>query len=178
MAPTVRFIFRAIAGAFIPEASSLRNISSSLSVQGRPAGRGPVICSSLTKTQATSVRACCNRASKRLPGIERVCEARDWLPALASYSSARSRRRRFVNLSAISARLRHRAACSFRNELSIKNPDATNARRYASPICRWTKATQEGVIRPSDRFWAGSTQNGNGKGEHGAGLRPRAVTHD
>jgi hypothetical protein len=28
MAPTVRFIFRAIAGAFIPEASSLRNISS------------------------------------------------------------------------------------------------------------------------------------------------------
>jgi hypothetical protein len=38
MAPTVRFIFRAIAGAFIPEASSLRSTSSSVSVQGRPAG--------------------------------------------------------------------------------------------------------------------------------------------
>jgi len=43
MAPTERFSFCAISRGFIPEASSLRNISSSVSVQGRPAGRGPVI---------------------------------------------------------------------------------------------------------------------------------------
>jgi hypothetical protein len=35
---------QSIAGAFIPEVSSLRNISSSVSVQARPAGRGPVTC--------------------------------------------------------------------------------------------------------------------------------------
>ena len=37
----VRFIFWAISGGFIPEPSSFRSISSSVSVQGRPFGRGP-----------------------------------------------------------------------------------------------------------------------------------------
>jgi hypothetical protein len=41
-APMVRFIFWAISGGFIPEPSSFRSISSSVSVQGRPFGRGPV----------------------------------------------------------------------------------------------------------------------------------------
>jgi hypothetical protein len=43
MAPMERFIFWAISRGFIPEVISLRSISSSVSVQGRPAGRGPVI---------------------------------------------------------------------------------------------------------------------------------------
>ena len=38
-----RLIFWAISRCFIPETSSFRSISSSVSVQGRPAGRGPVI---------------------------------------------------------------------------------------------------------------------------------------
>jgi len=38
-----RFIFWAISRGFIPEVTSLRSISSSVSVHGRPAGRGPVI---------------------------------------------------------------------------------------------------------------------------------------
>jgi hypothetical protein len=42
-----RFIFWAISRGFIPEVSILRNISSSVIVQGRPAGRGPVISPSL-----------------------------------------------------------------------------------------------------------------------------------
>jgi hypothetical protein len=45
-APIVRLIFWAISGGLIPEASNFRSISSSVSVQGRPAGRGPVICPS------------------------------------------------------------------------------------------------------------------------------------
>ena len=43
MAPMERFIFGAICRGFIPEASSFRSISSSVIVQGPPAGRGPVI---------------------------------------------------------------------------------------------------------------------------------------
>jgi hypothetical protein len=43
MAPMERFIFWAISRGFIPEVTSLRSISSSVSVHGRPAGRGPVI---------------------------------------------------------------------------------------------------------------------------------------
>jgi hypothetical protein len=46
MAPIERFIFWAISRGFIPEVSSLRSISSSVSVQRWPAGRGPVICPS------------------------------------------------------------------------------------------------------------------------------------
>jgi hypothetical protein len=46
-------------------------------------------------------------------------EAREGAPSLWSYFAARSSRRLFVNLSAFSARLRHRSACSFINELSI-----------------------------------------------------------
>jgi hypothetical protein len=40
----------------------------------------------------------------------------------ASYLSARSNKRFLVNLSALSAKLRHRAACSFKKELSITPP--------------------------------------------------------
>jgi len=43
MAPTVRLSFTAIKAASIPEDNSDRNRSSSSCVQGRPAGRGPVI---------------------------------------------------------------------------------------------------------------------------------------
>jgi hypothetical protein len=43
MAPMERFIFWAISRDFISEMISFRSISSSVSVQERPAGRGPVI---------------------------------------------------------------------------------------------------------------------------------------
>src|ERR1700688_2766145 len=42
MAPMERFIFWAISRGFIPEVTSLRSILSCVSVQRRPAGRGPV----------------------------------------------------------------------------------------------------------------------------------------
>jgi hypothetical protein len=52
-------------------------------------------------------------------------EAREGRIDSPSYLTARSRSRLFVNSSAFSARLRQRAACSFRNELSIETPNTT-----------------------------------------------------
>jgi hypothetical protein len=52
-----RFIFWAISRDFIPEVTSLRSISSSVSVQGRPAGRGPVISLFLASGAAFDERA-------------------------------------------------------------------------------------------------------------------------
>ena len=69
----------------------------------------------------------CNRASRRLAGIPRERVAGDGRPSLSSYLPAKSSRRFFMNGSAFSARLRQRSACSFKNELSIFHPNATNA---------------------------------------------------
>jgi hypothetical protein len=60
--------------------------------------------------------------SGRLTGIWRMREAREGSPDMWSYLAARSNRRFLVNWSALSARLRQRAAISFRDELSIAAP--------------------------------------------------------
>ncbi len=73
------------------------------------------------------LRESCNRASRRLAGIPRERVAGDGRPSLSSYLPAKSSRRVFMNGSAFSARLRQRSACSFKNELSIFHPNATNA---------------------------------------------------
>lgn len=73
------------------------------------------------------LRESCNRASRRLAGIPRERVAGDGRPSLSSYLPAKSSRRFFMNGSAFSARLRQRSACSFKNELSIFHPNATNA---------------------------------------------------
>ena len=75
---------------------------------------------------ANQLRVSGSCASMRLPGIPRVRTAREGRPSLSSYFSARSSRRLFMNGSAFSARLRHRSACSFKNELSISTLNATN----------------------------------------------------
>jgi hypothetical protein len=78
MAPMERFIFWAISSGFIPEVSSLRSISSSVSVQRRPAGRGPLI------TPSPSSPAAVKRLAEKLPAhaIFRSPEAHCGGPAL------------------------------------------------------------------------------------------------
>ena len=78
MAPIERFIFWAISSGFIPEVSSLRSISSSVSVQRRPAGRGPLISPSLSSPAAV------NQLAEKLPAhaIFRSPEAHCGGPAL------------------------------------------------------------------------------------------------
>jgi len=61
MDPVERFSFWAISSGFIPEVSSLRSISSSVSVQRRPAGRGPLI------TPSPSSPAAVNQLAEKLP---------------------------------------------------------------------------------------------------------------
>src|SRR5450830_1265758 len=55
-----------------------------------------------------------------------MLDAREGWFNFRSYLAARSNKRLLVNSSALSARLRQRAACCFKKELSIYPPDATN----------------------------------------------------
>jgi hypothetical protein len=75
--------------------------------------------------QAPASGCPCIHDSRRLLGIPKVRGVREGKPDLASYLAAKSSRRRFMNGSAFSARLRQRSACSFKNELSIFDSNAT-----------------------------------------------------
>ncbi len=58
-------------------------------------------------------------------------EAREGWPSRSSYFAARSNSRLLVNSSALSARLRQRAACSFKKELSITSPKRNSHSNFA-----------------------------------------------
>src|SRR6267142_5771153 len=64
----------------------------------------------------------CEEASAGLTHALMTSEAREGCPSRSSYLAARSNSRLLVNSSALSARLRQRAACSFKKELSITSP--------------------------------------------------------
>jgi hypothetical protein len=68
----------------------------------------------------------CIHDSRRLMGVPKVRGAREGELDLASYLAAKPSRRRFMNGSAFSARLRQRSACSFKNELSTFDSNATS----------------------------------------------------
>jgi hypothetical protein len=68
----------------------------------------------------------CIHDSRRLMGVPKVRGVREGRLDLASYLAAKSSRRRFMNGSAFSARLRQRSACSFKNELSTFDSNATD----------------------------------------------------
>jgi hypothetical protein len=68
----------------------------------------------------------CIHDSRRLTGVPKVRRVREGRLDLASYLAAKSSRRRFMNGSAFSARLRQRSACSFKNELSTFDSYATD----------------------------------------------------
>jgi hypothetical protein len=92
--------------------------------QSFPQGGELVIENSVNQARVSGGGCIC--ASRRLPGIPRVREAREGRPDLASYLAAKSSRRLLMNGSAFSARLRQRLACSFKKELSIFDSDTTN----------------------------------------------------
>jgi hypothetical protein len=76
--------------------------------------------------QAPASGCLCIHDSRRLMGVPKVRGAREGGLDLASYLAAKSSRRRFMNGSAFSARLRQRSACSFKNELSTFDSNATS----------------------------------------------------
>jgi hypothetical protein len=82
--------------------------------------------------QAPASGCLCIHDSRRLMGVPKVRGVREGRPDLASYLAANSSRRRFMNGSAFSAKLRQRSACSFKNELSILDP---NAAYYLGTAC-------------------------------------------
>jgi hypothetical protein len=75
--------------------------------------------------QAPASGCLCIHDSRRLMGVPKVRGVREGRPDLASYLAANSSRRRFMNGSAFSAKLRQRSACSFKNELSTFDSNAT-----------------------------------------------------
>jgi hypothetical protein len=76
--------------------------------------------------QAPASGCLCIHDSRRLMGVPKVRGVREGRPDLASYFAANSSRRRFMNGSAFSAKLRQRSACSFKNELSTFDSNATD----------------------------------------------------
>jgi hypothetical protein len=74
----------------------------------------------------------CEEASAGLTHALMTWEAREGWPSRSSYFAARSNSRLLVNSSALSARLRQRAACSFKKELSTTSPqNATTRANFA-----------------------------------------------